>query len=236
VCAPLDVLTWVPNNGALDVPVDTIITLELDDYPEPETVGLDGFIARTGVYYHPGTFGVDLIDKTITFRASGNLRPNLGYTVTIGPPLASLSGCLVVEQQHTFHTSATTAMPPAPPAAPAPYATTVAPIFARSCGGAGCHRAADGQGCLATPAAALSLCDRDAVAALVGVPSLQVSALALVAPADSARSYLLRKLLPGATPDRPAPTALGHRDPPGAPLSVDDLRTIARWIDAGALP
>ena len=62
-----------------------------------------------------------------------------------------------------------------------------------------------------------------------------MSRLSLVAPHDSARSYLLRKLLPGDTPDRPAPTTLGHRDPPDAPLTTDELRTIAKWIDDGPL-
>ena len=56
----------------------------------------------------------------------------------------------------------------------------------------------------------------------------------VVAPNDSPRSYLLRKLLPGDTPDMPAPTTLGHRCPPGAPLSRDELHAIAKWIDTGA--
>jgi hypothetical protein len=79
----------------------------------------------------------------------------------------------------------------------------------------------------------LSLCDADLVDAVLDVPSRQVSRLHLVEPRDAARSYLLRKLLPGDTPDRPAPTTLGHRDPPGEPLSDPDLRAIASWIDTG---
>jgi hypothetical protein len=57
-----------------------------------------------------------------------------------------------------------------------------------------------------------------------------------VKPNDSARSYLLRKLLPGDSDDRPAPGALGHRDPPGAPLTKDQMHVIASWIDTGANP
>ena len=253
-CEPLHVLSWTPVNGALDVPRDTIISLTLDAYPEPHTVGLASVIITTGVFYHPGIFGIDMIDKAITFAAAGNLRPDLGYTITVRPALTSLQGCPAVEEQHLFHTSATTALPPPAPAVAVPFAA-VQPIFARTCGGATCHRAslADGGatdggpadagasepmagGCLSVPAAGLSLCDRDAVTALVGVPSIEVRRLHLVEPNDSARSYLLRKLLPGDTPDRPAPTTLGHRDPPGAPLPVDELRAIARWIDTGANP
>jgi hypothetical protein len=122
------------------------------------------------------------------------------------------------------------------PVAPTPYAA-VQPIFAARCAGVGCHRARpeDGGGCLAMPAAGLSLCDAEAVDALVDVPSRQVNQLHLIEPHDSARSYLLRKLLPGDTPDRPAPSALGHRDPPDAPLSIDEQRAVASWIDDGPL-
>ena len=42
-----------------------------------------------------------------------------------------------------------------------------------------------------------------------------------------------RGRLPGATPDVPAPTTLGHRDPPGAPLTDAELRAVATWIDTG---
>jgi Bacterial Ig-like domain len=240
-CEPLTVLSWTPLNGALDVPRDTIVTLALSDYPDPDTVKLAGFILTTGIFYHPGTFGVDLIDKTITYQAQGGLRSDLGYNVTVRPPLASLRGCVAPTERHTFHTTTTFAKPAPLPVVATPF-SDVEPIFAHSCAGADCHRAARPDAadagaetdCLAQPAAGLSLCDRDAVAALVGVASRQVSRLNLVERNDSSRSYLLRKLLPGDTPDRPAPTALGHRDPPGAPLTVDELRTIARWIDRGA--
>ncbi|MEP6654191.1 MAG: Ig-like domain-containing protein [Myxococcales bacterium] len=83
--------------------------------------------------------------------------------------------------------------------------------------------------CLAAPGGGLSLCERDARAALVGVPSRQVSPLVLVASSDSSRSYLLRKLVG-------APPLVGHS---GVPSSNDDLtqedkRIIQDWIDRGA--
>jgi hypothetical protein len=233
------VLSWTPRGGATNVPRDTVVRLVLNDYPEPDSVDLGGVIVTTGAFYHGGTFGVDLIDKTVTFRAGGTLRAELGYNVTVQPDLLSLHGCPAVMEQRSFYTSATAAMPPPGRAPLVPFAE-VQPIFARSCGGATCHRAAAADlqtspdGCLDAPAAGLSLCDRQARASLVDVPSRQVSRLDRVKPNDSSRSYLLRKLLPGDTPDRPAPGALGHRDPPEAPLTTDELRAIARWIDAGA--
>ena len=231
-------MSWTPPAGALDVPRDTVIRLVLDDYPDPDTVGLGGVIITTGVYYHGGTFGVDLIEKAITFRAGGTLRAQLGYNVTVRPGLRSLHGCPAVMEQRSFRTGATSAMPPPAPADPRPLAD-VLPIFAASCAGGGCHRASpaeSGDGCLAAPAAGLSLCDAEARAALVDVTSRQVTSMDLVKRNDSSRSDLLRKLLPGDTDDQPAPGALGHRDPPGAPLTKDQLRKIADWIDTGANP
>lgn len=232
-CAPLRVLSWLPFGGSLDVPRDTVIRLALDGYPDPDTIDLGGVIVTTGVFYHGGRYSVDMVEKTISFRATNNLRAQLGYNVTVQPALLSLQGCPAEMAQRSFRTGSTVNGPPPPPPVAVPMAAEVLPLFARTCAGAACHRADDGA-CLPAPAGAVSLCDAQAHDALVDVPSRQLSRLDLVEPNDSARSYLLRKLLPGETPDRPAPTTLGHRDPPGAPLSRDELHAIARWIDAGA--
>jgi hypothetical protein len=234
-CDPMAALEWTPRAGAEDVPRDTTIRIRFGQYPDPDTADLGGLIVTTGPFYHPGTIRTDLIDKTVTYQPSGGWRPALGYNINLRAALISLQGCAAVPERHSFRTASA-----APAAAPAAQPTTYAavqPIFASRCGGAACHRAPadEGGGCLATPAAGLSLCDAEAMGALVDVPSRQVSRLSLVAPHDSARSYLLRKLLPGDTPDRPAPTTLGHRDPPGDPLTTDELRTVASWIDDGPL-
>jgi hypothetical protein len=233
VCTPLHPLEWTPSAGAENVPRDTVVRVRFDGYPDPDTVDLGGIIVTTGPFYHAGTIRLDLIDKAITYTAAGGWRANLGYNINVRAGLLSLQGCAAVPEQHSFRTAVAQPVPPAP-VAQTPYAD-VQPILAARCAGAGCHRApvAEGGGCLATPAAELSLCDAEVADALLDVPSRQVSRLHLVEPRDSSRSYLLRKLLPGDTPERPAPTALGHRDPPGAPLSVAELRTIASWIDTG---
>ena len=108
-------------------------------------------------------------------------------------------------------------------------------IFDASCAGSSCHIDPSG-GCLAAPFGGLSLCAAEARDALVDVPSREVSSLALVAPLDSARSYLLRKLLPATAGGGPIPGTLGQREPPGPPLPADQILTIAAWIDGGALP
>jgi hypothetical protein len=235
-CAPFAVAKWQPTDGAKDVPVDLPVRLVFDDYPDPDTVDYAGVVLTTGIYYHGGTFTVDLLGKSITLAPSGGYRADLGYNLNVLTPLRSLRSCPAGKKQISFRVGETFLPKPPPPPPPATFGDVKA-IFARACAGGACHRATDGAGgCLDQPAAALSLCDRDALSSLVGVPSRQLARLELVAAGDSSRSYLLRKLLPGATPDVPAPTALGHREPPGAPLGDDDLRAIASWIDAGANP
>ena len=236
-CEPLRVLAFDPIADAQDVPLDTTIRVRFDDYPDPNTLGeanRAGLLITTGVFYFAGVYAIDLIDKTISFRNPGGLRADLGFNINVRANLASLQGCPAIPEQRSFHT-ATVAAPPEPPVVQTPYAT-VQKIFAGRCAGVACHRAeaADaGDGCLPEPAAGLSLCDAEAVDALLDVPSRQRADLHLVEPNDSSRSYLLRKLLPGATPDVPAPTTLGHRDPPGAPLTDDELHAVASWIDTG---
>jgi hypothetical protein len=234
-CTPLRALEWTPTAAARDVPRETTVRVRFDQYPDPDTVNLGGIIVTTGVLFHPGTIHLDLVDKAITYAPAGGWRPLLGYNILVRPELTSLQGCAALFELRSFITAAAPPVfPPAP--APTPYAA-VQPIFAARCAGSACHRAAaeDGGGCLSQPAAGLSLCDAEAVNATVNVPSRQVSRLHLVEPRDAARSYLLRKLLAGATPDLPAPLTVGHRDPPGAPLSDADLHAVADWIDDGPL-
>jgi hypothetical protein len=223
---------WSPAENAVDVPIDVTIKVTFSDYPDPDTVGETSMLLTTGVYRLPETYRVVLADKAVTMTPSGQLDTNLGYTVTVMQNVASLAGCSGPTTGREFTTGdhASNLLPP-----PAPALADVQAIFDASCAGSSCHIDPTG-GCLAAPFGGLSLCAAEARAALVDVPSLEVSALALVAPLDSARSYLLRKLLPATSGGGPIPGTLGQREPPGPPLSPDQLQTIAAWIDGGALP
>ena len=234
-CGPVFAVSWNPMPGSVDAPRDTAIRVNLNDYPDPDTLGAADFIVTTGVFYVTGAYAVDLIGKAIVFHPSNMLRAGLGYSMSVLPPLHSLAGCPATFEQRSFLAGDTVVGVPPPPAVP--YAA-VQPILARSCAGAGCHRqpADQGGGCLDAPAQGLSLCDADALNALVAVPSREVSRLPLVEPRDSARSYLLRKILPANDQGAPLPTVIGQREPPGAPLSPDEIATIAAWIDSGAAP
>jgi Bacterial Ig-like domain len=231
-CGPVVAVSWQPLPESIDAPRDAPIRVTFNDFPDPDTLGASDFIVTTGVYYVTGAYSVDLMGKAIVFRPSNMLRTGLGYSMTVLPPLHALSGCPATYDQRGFVTGDTVIGAPLPPAVPF---AAVQPILARSCAGAACHRApADqGGGCLPAPAEGLSLCDAQARSALIAVPSRQVSHLPLVDPRNSARSYLLRKIVPTDS-GGPIPTVLGQREPPGAPLTPEEIATIAAWIDSGA--
>jgi hypothetical protein len=163
----------------------------------------------------------------------GTLGSQLGYTVTVSPGVLSLAGCGGPFDQREFTTGTDRADLPPPPV---PALADVQAIFDARCAGSQCHADPMTLGCLPAPAAGLSLCAAEARDALVDVPSREVASLALVAPLDSARSYLIRKLLPATVGGGPIPGTLGQREPPGDPLPPDQLEAIAAWIDGGALP
>lgn len=161
------------------------------------------------------------------------LVPELGYTIHLSEQLRSLAGCPGASATRTFRTG------PGPaglPTEPVPGFEEVRSMLAEHCGGAGCHLDSieAGGGCLAPAAGGLSLCAAEAWEALVDVPSRQAPGLRRVVLGDSSRSHLLRKLLPVPEEAPPPPTTTGHRNPAPSPLSLDQLRTLARWIDGGA--
>ena len=222
--------TWSPYPNQVDVPTDPTVVLTFSDYPDPDTVGEPTMLLTTGVYRVPEIYRVDLARKAVTMTPGG-LNSQLGYTMTVSPGVASLAGCTGAFAQRSFTTGDGPANLPAPAV---PAFGEVEPIFTAACAGY-CHADPAG-GCLSAPAAGLSLCAPEARNALVQVPSRQVASLALVAPLDSARSYLVRKLLPATAGGGPVPGTLGQREPPGPPLTPDQIETIVAWIDGGALP
>lgn len=229
-CDPFYPVSFVPVPDSRSVPRDSPIRVTFNDYPDPDTLGPASFLLTTGVFWYTGSYAVDLPRKAIVFRPVFALRGELGYTMSVLPALRSLSGCATTTEQRNFRTSTALLEPPEP--APVAFAG-VAAIFGRSCAGAACHRAPDGA-CLRAPAEGLSLCDADARQALIGIPSRQVNRLHLVEPRDSARSYLLRKLLTAADGTGPLPTVLGHREPAGGVLPPGEIDLVASWIDSGA--
>jgi hypothetical protein len=215
------------------VPTNVVFRITFDDYPDPDSVRSDSILLTTGYFWVPGTYGVDLIGKAAIMRPISSLSPDVGYALHLRPALRSLAGCPGTSEDLDFITGAG---PAEQPPVTTPALAEVQTIFDARCGG-GCHLGAadDPAACADLPAAGLSLCAPDARDALVGVRSRQVNSLRLVEPGDSARSYLLRKLVPANAAGAPIPGVYGQREPPGEPLPEDQLRLLAAWIDGGAL-
>lgn len=243
-CDPFQIENFSPESDAVDVLPDVTMAVTFNDFPDPDTVDISTFRLFTGLFYHTGRYRVDLIGRQALFQPSGPLSLGRGYTIVVEPMIHSLRGCQLEAPSPTsdgMHPISYSVMfqtieqqPSPPPVVPIPAFADVVSLFGGHCAGGGCHldgvvAPTDDAACPDTPAGALSLCARDAHAALVGVPSLQVNRLVRVVPRDSSRSYLLRKLLG-------APPVVGHAGSSQNDLSVDDLRTIEAWIDAGALP
>jgi hypothetical protein len=231
-CAPLTVVSSTPLDGASGLPTDGSIRLDMSDFPDPDSVRLDTVLLSSGIYTRLGGFVVDFITRSIQFAPRNPLQADLTYEVTVAPTVRSLTGCTAVSDQRTFTTGAGPADPPVPtPEVPAWRA--ILPIFAARCGG-NCHRPEPDDGsCLDTPAQGLSLCDRDAYAALVSAEATELAGMKRVQRGDASRSYLIRKIVPGPN-GGPIPSTPGHRDPPDAPLADSELRAISDWINGGA--
>lgn len=245
-CGALQLVDVVPAPDAHDVPPDVTLTLQLSDFPDPETVGQSTITLFTGFYYHTGRFWVDLVDRRVLFKPTGQLNPGLGYTLVVRPKIRSLRGCQLEpppalaggappDAYSFFFDVGTEPSPPPPPAA---TYDQVVDVFARHCAGGGCHldtsagrTASDPSSCFPEEDAGgrLSLCAAQARDNLVMVPSRQIARLVRVAPRDSGRSYLLRKVIG-------APPVVGHLGVPNDTLSSEELRILQSWIDVGAQP
>lgn len=246
MCAPFELADLTPADRAVGVAQDAPCVFTFTDFPEPNTANQQNFGIFSGPYYYTAHESVDLVGRAIRFKTTSGLPAGLEFTLRMSPRVASLRGCPLAapaalpdgKVQDNYYFSFRTVEPGAdgppsdPPAPPASYQDFLG-VAAAHCGG-GCHlgppAGPDLPGeCLPAPAGGLSLCAADAYANVTGVSSRQVSRLAIVAAFDSARSYLLRKLLG-------APPLTGHTGPPGDVLTEAELRVVQSWIDNGASP
>jgi len=245
-CTPFQLISLTPD-GSSPVRTNSKFVFAFTDFPDPDLAVNANFGIFSGPYYYTAHETVDLIGRAIAFKPTSSLPAGLGFTLAMSGRISSLRGCPLTppppdlpdgKPATSYYFPIETVepnvdLPPEPPATPPATFAQVLDVMARHCAGAACHldaTAADTDasgGCLAAPGGGLSLCPAQAFHGMIGVPSRQVSRLTIVVPRDSARSYLLRKLLD-------APPVAGHQGPPDDSLTEDELRALQSWIDDGA--
>ena len=212
----------VPQGGQHGVSIGTAVELRLSAAPDPDTVVATNVRVFAGLVETPGQLTVDLLDRWIRFAPLSPLRPNLRHQVYVHRSLRGLNGAGLGETvifNFTTGDSDTTQPETAPPGAAG--ARVQADLFAKRC--ATCHRQPD-------PPARVDLSSvQSSVASLRAQPASFGGKLR-VAPHKHAQSYLMLKLLGEGG-------FVGFRMPAtGSKLSRVQLRMVASWIDAGALP
>jgi cytochrome c5 len=113
--------------------------------------------------------------------------------------------------------------------APAPAFAAVLAVFKTRC--VSCHAA----GAIVAGLPRLHLTADVAYRSLVGVPAEQTCGGILVVPSDSARSYLVDKLV-NTTPCEGVRMPMAAELGTFMPLSDADVAAVRSWIDQGALP
>jgi hypothetical protein len=104
------------------------------------------------------------------------------------------------------------------------FSANVAPIFEKRCGVGGCHS-------VATHQADLTLTPDRAYDSLVGVASSRVPTMLRVRPLDPDQSRLVRMI----GPDDAARRGFSRMPLATEPLTPNQIATIVRWIEQGAL-
>jgi hypothetical protein len=209
---------------------DAQLILQLDDFPDPDVVAQYGPVAlRSGKLNFDFTLRVDLAGQALIVTPSRPFEPGTTYELSVDASLAALDG-------RSLGTTVTVVIPAgatlagAPALAPAPTWNDLRQPLADRCATAGCH-SHDAHAYALDLSADAS--PEDPLLGLIRVASRGLTdapqPLDRVAPGDSSRSVLLRKLL-GSTNLRVA----GDRMPVDAPLPPDLIAEVQAWIDRGA--
>lgn len=271
--------TTEPVAGPDGVPIDATVIVQFDDFPDPDTVTFGPILLRSGRINFDAELKVDLAHQQVRINGRAPFQPNTTYEVVVDTTVASFSQrTLSADAIWTFTTGTQRAnLPPLPPVTWSqiePFLSSAYPgnacpqMTEPSLGGCApyCHTTCGYSGSMRNPTRRLDLSDpNDPIYGLINVPSVDLAGTAAqiprVAPGDSARSLLLRKLLGGGDKptqyDAPYPLtrAGGRRMPIGNcetnddgdcivaadptdyfvhPLRFDVIELVQRWIDDGA--
>jgi hypothetical protein len=245
------VSTDPPPRADGTVPRNVRFVVQLDGYPDPDSVSYGPVTLHSGAATFDLDTRVDLVGRAVVVTPRSLLAPGAQYDLVVSG-LVTLDDRVQGDDVIAAARAGTDDGDPFP-APPAPtWNADVRPILG-SCAPY-CHSPVGLSGRMRTPTRLLDLTGdpRDPVFGMVGVPSVGLRGtpvrLLRVAPGDAARSVLLRKLIGGnpaadaQDPPYPSMRVDGRRMPllldaaesSGPPLADADLRTVQAWIEAGA--
>lgn len=234
--SPVQVVASYPPDGAEDVPIDSPVWFEVDQYLDVDALVPTGTIRlQSGGVFASVQVQYEMVGRRLVGRLRAPLQPDFAYTMTLDPArVRSVSGAPLLEAPTIRFTTGSWRSEPGSVQSEVPgWEADIVPIVERSCG---CHRLES------YPETWFEL-PQLSYARIVGQPSQVEPDERLVVPYVPARSVLMWRILPD-YPRRhgtvmPPPwaddvertRALAH-----APLSVADARLLEDWIQAGAQP
>lgn len=180
---------------------------------------------------------VRLVDRQILLTPRSLLSPNTEHIVELQPGLRALTGQPLdgVVQVRFWTGEQVAAAPEVPPPLSLRQLVGSGGVLAKGCVASGCHRDDPARALRAAAGLDLTWPTERLWQALIAPLPHGLEGLPLVEPGQSAASYLLRKLL-AAQPDGFARITGSGMPQNGPPLSLDALRQVEQWIDAGAQP
>jgi hypothetical protein len=252
--APLSVAvtTDPPARDDGTVPRNARFVVQLDGYPDPDTVGFGPVVLRSGGVIFDIGVSVDLVKRAVVVTPHSVMAPGVQYTLIVSGLVTLDNRVQGADVIAPVQVGTDDGVPfPAPPAPT--WNGRVRDIL----GGCApyCHSQIGASMRPRTPTRDLDLTGdpRDTVFGLIGVQAVGLrgtpTPLMRVAPFDPARSVLLRKLIGGdpladsidagmypnmRVDGRRMPIALDESLPALPPLSDDELGTVQDWIAAGA--
>jgi hypothetical protein len=233
------------------VPRNERFVVQLDDYPDPDTVGYGPLTLRSGGANFDIDVSIDFVGRAVIVQPRSPMAPGVQYDLVVSGLVAlddRAQAATVVGSVHVGLDDGDPFVAPTRRTWNADLSTMIggcAPI---------CHSPVGSTMNPRTPTRLLNLMGdpRDPVFGMINVQSIGLrgtpAPLYRVAPFDPARSVLLRKLIGGnpaadsQDPPYPAMRVDGRRMPinPDAsessapPLSDDQLHVVQDWIAAGA--
>jgi hypothetical protein len=233
------------------VPRNARFVVQLDDYPDPDSVGYGPLTLRSGGASFDIDVSIDFVGRAVIVQPRSPMAPGVQYDLVVSGLVALDDRVQAATVVGSVHVGLDDGDP-----FPAPVRRTWNADLRTMVGGCAiyCHSPIGASLRMRTPTRLLDLTGdpRDPVLGMIGVQSVGLrgtpAPLYRVAPFDPARSVLLRKLIGGnpaadsQDPPYPALRVDGRRMPlnlddaesSGTPFTDDQLRIVQDWIAAGA--